>query len=182
MTKIDQLQYSICSEVREIHPCRPHALTAAVVWLWIHVSALSQPHATKLKFSVMSYKNVLLIVWVKKRPPGAWSQIRFEPLTAARLPQMARRQSLSLRTVYVRAHESEKRYDNAFIESPWPHWFRRQLDMSRVTVGIHIVIVTFNFNQWQLRWRLRSSRGRECNIWQFNSSSKLGSNEKLRVV
>lgn len=96
-----------------------HALNAAVVW--IHVSALTQPHATKLKFSAMSYKNVFLIVWVQRRPPGAGSQIRFEALTAARLPQMARRQSLSLKTVYVRAHETEKRYDNTFIESPWPH-------------------------------------------------------------
>lgn len=75
------------------------------------------------QFIQSSYENVFLIVWVHRRPAGAWSQIRFEALTAARVPQMAQRQSLSLRKVTACMHKSErhrkrkKKSGNKFIES-----------------------------------------------------------------
>lgn len=80
--------------------------------VWIHPSDTTQ--------FTRSPESMFLIVWVQKRPAGAWSRIRFEALTAARVPQMAQRQGLSLRKVTECVHKSERereKSDNTFIES-----------------------------------------------------------------
>ncbi|RXN35389.1 cadherin 26 [Labeo rohita] len=78
-------------------------------------------HQGKTQEDNEDHRDIEVTTKTQRRPAGAWSQIRSEALTAARVPQMAQRQSLSLRKVTACVHKSEKeskkKSDNVFIES-----------------------------------------------------------------